>query len=155
MTEGAARLVDEVLPRVRVRQWVLSLPYRLRYVLAWDHGLCRAVLAIYARVLLGLLPSSRTSGGDRPATRAAIALYRCGVRILLLRRPAMPKAGPELRWPYQVARPTPDWTCAPCRATPAATQARRQAGARKRLATLATVAPQTSQARLGQPSAAR
>src|SRR2546422_7781598 len=31
MTEYAARLVDEVLPRVPVRQWVLSLPYRLRY----------------------------------------------------------------------------------------------------------------------------
>jgi hypothetical protein len=34
MTESAARLVDEVLPRVPVRQWVLSLPYRLRYLLA-------------------------------------------------------------------------------------------------------------------------
>ena len=27
----AARLVDEVLPRVSVCRWVLSLPYRLRY----------------------------------------------------------------------------------------------------------------------------
>jgi Transposase zinc-binding domain len=32
MTESAARLVDEVLPRVPVRQWVLSLPYLLRDV---------------------------------------------------------------------------------------------------------------------------
>jgi hypothetical protein len=31
---------------------VLSLPHRLRYLLAWDHDLCRAVLAVYARVLL-------------------------------------------------------------------------------------------------------
>src|SRR5262245_6971402 len=53
MTESTARLVDEVLPRVPVRQWVLSLPYRLRYLLAWDHGLARAVLAVYVRVLLG------------------------------------------------------------------------------------------------------
>jgi len=37
MTEYATRLVDEVLPRVPVRQWMLSLPYRLRYLLAWDH----------------------------------------------------------------------------------------------------------------------
>ena len=36
-----------------VRQWVLSLPYRLRYLLAWDHGLARAVLAVSVRVLLG------------------------------------------------------------------------------------------------------
>ena len=53
MTESAARLVDEVLPRVPVRQWVLSLPYRLRYLLAWDHALARAVLRVYVRVLLG------------------------------------------------------------------------------------------------------
>ena len=37
MTESAARLVDGGLPRVPVRQWVLSLPHRLRYLLAWDH----------------------------------------------------------------------------------------------------------------------
>jgi hypothetical protein len=53
MTECAARLADEVLPRVPVRQWVLSVPYRLRYLLAWDHALARAVLGVYARVLLG------------------------------------------------------------------------------------------------------
>jgi hypothetical protein len=46
MTERAAHLVDEVLPWVPVRQWVLSLPYRLRYLLAWDHGLSRAVLDV-------------------------------------------------------------------------------------------------------------
>ena len=46
MTESAARLVDHVLPRVPVRQWVLSLPYRLRYLLAWNHDLCRAVLSV-------------------------------------------------------------------------------------------------------------
>lgn len=53
MTEWAARLVDEVLPRVPVRQWVLSLPYRLRYLLAWNHALARAVLGVYVRLLLG------------------------------------------------------------------------------------------------------
>jgi|SRR5712691_644340 len=36
MTEAAARLVEDVLPRVPARQWVLSLPHRLRYHLAWD-----------------------------------------------------------------------------------------------------------------------
>jgi hypothetical protein len=30
MKECAARVVDEVLPRVPMRQWGLSLPYRLR-----------------------------------------------------------------------------------------------------------------------------
>ncbi len=52
MTERAANLVDAVLPRVPVRQWVLTVPYRLRYRLAWDHELSRAVLGVYVRVLL-------------------------------------------------------------------------------------------------------
>jgi len=59
MTERAARLVESVLPRVPVRQWVLSLPYRLRYLLAWDHRLCRAVLSVFVRALLSGRPSSR------------------------------------------------------------------------------------------------
>jgi hypothetical protein len=44
--------VDGILPHVPVRQWVLSLPHRLRYLVAWDHELCRSVLAVYARALL-------------------------------------------------------------------------------------------------------
>jgi photosystem II stability/assembly factor-like uncharacterized protein len=31
MTEQAAHLVDRVIPDVPVRQWVLSLPWALRY----------------------------------------------------------------------------------------------------------------------------
>ncbi len=66
MTESAARLVDHVLPHVPMRQWVLSLPYRLRYLLAWNHDLCRAVLTIYARALLAF---------QRRRVR------RCGLRV--------------------------------------------------------------------------
>ncbi len=55
MAERAAHLVDHVFPDVPVRQWVLSLPYRLRYRLAWDHDLCRAVVAVYRRAVLGWL----------------------------------------------------------------------------------------------------
>jgi len=55
MAERAAHLVDHVLPDVPVRQWVLSLPHRLRYQLAWDHDLCRAVVAVYMRAVLGWL----------------------------------------------------------------------------------------------------
>jgi len=51
MTERAAHLVDAVLPWVPVRQWVLTVPYRLRYQMAWNHGLSRAVLGVYARAL--------------------------------------------------------------------------------------------------------
>jgi hypothetical protein len=34
MAETAALLVDDVLPQQPVRQWVLSLPFALRYLLA-------------------------------------------------------------------------------------------------------------------------
>jgi len=52
MTERAAHLVDAVLPWVPVRQWVLTVPYRLRDRMAFDHGLSRAVLGVFTRVLL-------------------------------------------------------------------------------------------------------
>ena len=55
MAERAAHLVDHVFPDVPVRQWVLSLPYRLRHRLAWDHDLCRAVVAVFMQAVLGWL----------------------------------------------------------------------------------------------------
>jgi len=53
MTERAAHLVDYLFPDVPVRQWVLTMPSRLRYALAWDHALCRAVVAVFVRAVLG------------------------------------------------------------------------------------------------------
>jgi hypothetical protein len=47
MTETAANLVDRVLPEGPVRQWVLSLPPPLRYLLAYDSELTSAVLNIF------------------------------------------------------------------------------------------------------------
>ena len=55
MTERAAHLVDRVLPAVPIRQWVLTVPVRLRYVLAWDHDLCRAVIGVAMRTIAGYL----------------------------------------------------------------------------------------------------
>lgn len=51
----AGRLGDALrgATRVPVRQWVLSRPHWLRDMLAWDHGLCRAELAVYVQALLG------------------------------------------------------------------------------------------------------
>jgi hypothetical protein len=34
MTDGAALLADEVLPSKPIRQWVLSLPFALRFLLS-------------------------------------------------------------------------------------------------------------------------
>ncbi len=49
MAERAAYLVDHVFPDVPVRQWVISLPARLRYHLAWDHGLLGLICAVSRR----------------------------------------------------------------------------------------------------------
>jgi hypothetical protein len=51
MSDIAAHLVDEVLPEVPIRQWVCSLPWRLRYALAYDRALCAAVLDAFVRAL--------------------------------------------------------------------------------------------------------
>ena len=45
MAEGAALLVDEVLPREPMRQWVLSVPFALRYLFATDPVVMGQVLA--------------------------------------------------------------------------------------------------------------
>jgi hypothetical protein len=79
MAERAAYLVDEVLPRVPVRQWVLTLPYRLRYRLAWDHVLCRAVLGVYARVLLAFyVRTARSHGIQEGKTGTVTVIQRFG-----------------------------------------------------------------------------
>jgi hypothetical protein len=44
MSDIAAHLMDEVLPEVPIRQWVCSLPWPLRYALAYDRRLCADVL---------------------------------------------------------------------------------------------------------------
>jgi len=79
MTERAAHLVDAVLPRVPVRQWVLTMPYRLRYQMAWNHGLSRAVLRVYARVLLDVYArGARARGVPGGRTGSVTVLQRAG-----------------------------------------------------------------------------
>ena len=47
----AAHLSDHVSPRLPVRQWVLSVPKRLRYYLQRDKGTLNAALRIFLRVV--------------------------------------------------------------------------------------------------------
>ena len=51
MGESAALLVDEVLPTEPVRQWVLSFPFQLRFLLARHPELMAQVLSIVYRTL--------------------------------------------------------------------------------------------------------
>ena len=51
MAETAALLTDHVFPRLPVRQWVLSVPKRLRYFMQRDGVVLNMVLRIFLRVI--------------------------------------------------------------------------------------------------------
>jgi hypothetical protein len=76
MAERAAHLVDRVFPDVPVRQWVLSLPHRLRYLPAWDHELCRAVVGVYIRAVLGWLRQRARRDGVADGRGGAVAIVQ-------------------------------------------------------------------------------
>src|SRR5437773_10409117 len=76
MAEQAAHLVDHVLPHVPVRQWVLTLPHRLRYLLAYNHALCRAVLAVHVPAVLGFYRRRARPRGVRGGRSGAVTVLQ-------------------------------------------------------------------------------
>jgi hypothetical protein len=63
MSETAADLVDRVLPRVPVRQWVLTFPWELRFKVAKDATLLSGALSIFTSEVFRHL---RRKSGVRP-----------------------------------------------------------------------------------------
>jgi len=51
MAESSALLVDEVLPHEPIRQWVINLPFQLRFLLASRPAITGQVLGIVYRVI--------------------------------------------------------------------------------------------------------
>src|SRR5438128_6603177 len=79
MADTAAHLVDRVIPHVPVRQWVLSLPFALRYRLAYDAQMTTAVLQVFIRVLFGLYRRlARDYGLDQTQCGAVTFIQRFG-----------------------------------------------------------------------------
>jgi hypothetical protein len=79
MTEMARHWVSAVLPRVRVRPWVLSLPFALRVPLAYHHDLTLAVHGVAARVIEGWYrDKGRELGITDPRTGHITAVQRFG-----------------------------------------------------------------------------
>jgi hypothetical protein len=76
MTERAARLVDHVWPDAPVRQWVLSLPPRVRYALAWRHDLCSAVAGVFFRAVQRHLRAWAQTRGLGPARSGAVIVVQ-------------------------------------------------------------------------------
>jgi hypothetical protein len=52
------------------------MPYRLRYMLAWDHKLCRAVLGVYIRVVLGFLRGQARKSGILDGHSGAVTVIQ-------------------------------------------------------------------------------
>ena len=71
MAESAALLTDEVLPLQPLRQWVLSLPFALRLLLATNPKALTRVLGIFYQTisshLLRKARLTRAAGAPHPA----------------------------------------------------------------------------------------
>ena len=79
MAESAAHLVDHVFPEVPIRQWVISFPWRLRYLLALDSQLCRAVQRVFLRAVFALYSKkAQVDGHARGRAGAVNQIQRYG-----------------------------------------------------------------------------
>ena len=78
MAESAALLVDEVFPEQPVRQWVLSVPYPLRFLFASRPDIMGAVLGIVYRAIAGHLIRKAGFGAKRAHTGAVTLIQRFG-----------------------------------------------------------------------------
>ncbi|KJS77222.1 MAG: transposase, partial [Comamonadaceae bacterium BICA1-1] len=70
MAETAAHLTDHVFPRLPVRQWVLSVPKRLRYYMQREGPVLGMVLRIFLRVIAQTLQAN--SPGAANVDKAAL-----------------------------------------------------------------------------------
>lgn len=78
MAETAAHLVDQVIPRLPVRQWVLSLPKRLRYFLRNNPQAINSVLHIFLHVVESCLRESSLGAAPTARIGAVVFIHRFG-----------------------------------------------------------------------------
>ena len=82
MAATAMHLVDKVLPDAPVRQWVLTVPWELRRLLAADIKLFGAVVKIFVRVVSGFyLERARQAGIASPKTGMVSFQQRFGASL--------------------------------------------------------------------------
>jgi hypothetical protein len=78
MAEAAAHLVDHVIPKVSVRQWVLSFPIPLRSLFAVHPELLAPILQIIHRAIATFLFKQTGQKRDQAATGAVTLIQRFG-----------------------------------------------------------------------------
>jgi hypothetical protein len=81
MAETAAHLVDHVIPPVSVRQWVLSLPKRLRWHLHRDPALTTAVLRLFLRAVERTLLTHSETAPASARMGAVSFIHRFGAAL--------------------------------------------------------------------------
>jgi DNA-directed RNA polymerase subunit RPC12/RpoP len=78
MVETAPHLTDHVLPDLPVRQWVLSVPKRLRYFLERDADLKGTALHLFLRVVEQSLRAHSPGSGPAARLGAVAFIHRFG-----------------------------------------------------------------------------
>ena len=78
MAETAAHLVDHVIPRVPVRQWVVSFPIPLRYLFATQPPLLSPALQVINRALSTFLIKQAGLTHSQAQTGAVTLIQRFG-----------------------------------------------------------------------------
>ena len=78
MAQSAAHLVDNVIPRVPVRQWVLSFPIPLRILFAAHAQLLTPILQVIHRVITRFLIKQAGLKGGEADTGAVTLIQRFG-----------------------------------------------------------------------------
>jgi hypothetical protein len=78
MVETAAHLVDYVIPRVPVRQWVLTVPKRVRYFLQRDPRTFSGVLRVFMRAVNTVLRRHSPGAPTNSRFGAVAFLHRSG-----------------------------------------------------------------------------
>jgi hypothetical protein len=103
MADSAAHLVDRVLPRVPIRQWVLSLPFGLRYRLAHDRELTADVVRVFE---IDVLQCPRCRAGPM---RILVAIHPPATTEAILKSLGLPTRAPPITPAGPVSE---DWSLA-------------------------------------------
>lgn len=85
MAATAAHMADKVFPHVPVRQWVLSVPYDLRFLLASKPQVLSSTLRIFVKTVSAWYrKTAKASGGGAIDTGAVAFVQRFGGSLNLI-----------------------------------------------------------------------
>ena len=81
MAQTAANLIEEVLPKVGLRQWVLTLPYPIRHRLAYNAKLLGEVTRAFLKTVLAFYEKRLGASGCIAVVQRTSSDLRCNPHI--------------------------------------------------------------------------